>query len=74
MNEYLIKLMHCALLGYDIDMGIIYAIMTTQSGESVAQRRVGKNEKEKLGPLFFLIARFRYPRLPDLHSLLEQAK
>ncbi|SAL99675.1 hypothetical protein [Absidia glauca] len=41
MNEYLIKLMHCALLGYDIDMGIIYAIMTTQSGESVAQRRVG---------------------------------
>jgi hypothetical protein len=47
MNEYLIKLMHCALLGYDIDMGIIYAIMTTQSGESVAQRRVGKKKMKK---------------------------
>ncbi|KAI8338209.1 Clathrin/coatomer adaptor, adaptin-like protein [Chlamydoabsidia padenii] len=41
MNEYLIKLIHCALLGYDIDVGIIYAIMATQSGENIAQRRVG---------------------------------
>jgi hypothetical protein len=28
-------------------MGIIYAIMTTQSGESVAQRRVGKKKMKK---------------------------
>jgi hypothetical protein len=70
MNEYLIKLMHCALLGYDIDMGLIYAIMTTQSGESVAQRRVGKKKMKKgLGRLSF--SPHHLTRIPDMHSLLE---
>ncbi|KAI8099471.1 armadillo-type protein [Halteromyces radiatus] len=41
MNEYLIELIHCSLLGYNVDMGLIYAIMTTQSGDTPAQRRVG---------------------------------
>ncbi|KAF7728307.1 hypothetical protein EC973_006248 [Apophysomyces ossiformis] len=41
MKDYLIRLIHCFILGYDVDFGIIYAIMMTQSGETPAQRRVG---------------------------------
>ena len=29
------------MLGHDVDFGIIYAIMATQSGETAAERRVG---------------------------------
>jgi hypothetical protein len=41
MKEYLIRLIHCHMMGYNVDFGLIYAIMSTQSGESVADRRVG---------------------------------
>jgi hypothetical protein len=29
------------MMGYNVDFGLIYAIMITQSGESIADRRVG---------------------------------
>ncbi|KAI8972729.1 armadillo-type protein [Pilobolus umbonatus] len=41
MRDYLIRLMHCYMLGYDIDFSVIYAIMATQSGENEYDRRVG---------------------------------
>ncbi|KAI9027171.1 armadillo-type protein [Phycomyces nitens] len=41
MKDYLICLVHCAMLGYSVEFGVIYAIMTTQSGETVGQRRTG---------------------------------
>ncbi|ORE09957.1 AP-4 complex subunit epsilon-1 [Rhizopus microsporus var. microsporus] len=41
MREYLIRLIHCFMLGYSVDFGIIYAIMATQSGESALDKRVG---------------------------------
>jgi hypothetical protein len=30
------------MLGYSVDFSIIYAIMTTQSGESALDKRIGK--------------------------------
>ncbi|KAL0093174.1 armadillo-type protein [Phycomyces blakesleeanus] len=41
MKDYLICLVHCAMLGYSVEFGVIYAIMTTQSGETLGQRRTG---------------------------------
>ncbi|KAI8139301.1 Clathrin/coatomer adaptor, adaptin-like protein [Fennellomyces sp. T-0311] len=41
MRDYLIRLIHCFMLGHDVDFGIIYAIMASQSGENAAERRVG---------------------------------
>ncbi|KAI8084415.1 Clathrin/coatomer adaptor, adaptin-like protein [Gilbertella persicaria] len=41
MKEYLIRLVHCFMLGYKVDFGMIYAIMASQSGETVMDRRVG---------------------------------
>ncbi|KAI7863582.1 AP-4 complex subunit epsilon-1 [Spinellus fusiger] len=41
MKDYLVCLMHCAMLGYSVDFGVIYAMMATQSGETVEQRRIG---------------------------------
>ncbi|KAI8366016.1 armadillo-type protein [Radiomyces spectabilis] len=41
MKDYLIRLIHAFMLGYNVDFGVIYAIMTTQSGETALQRRVG---------------------------------
>ncbi|KAG2178329.1 hypothetical protein INT44_001479 [Umbelopsis vinacea] len=41
VKEYLIRLIHCHMMGYNVDFGLIYAIMITQSGESIADRRVG---------------------------------
>ncbi|KAI8991801.1 armadillo-type protein [Mycotypha africana] len=46
MKEYLIRLIHCHMLGYDVDFSIIYAIMATQSGETEIDRRVGKLSHE----------------------------
>ena len=42
MKDYLIRLIHCFMLGHNVDFGVIYAIMTSQSGETAAERRVGK--------------------------------
>ncbi|KAG1044164.1 hypothetical protein G6F43_011497 [Rhizopus delemar] len=41
MKEYLTRLIHCFMLGYSVDFSIIYAIMTTQSGESALDKRIG---------------------------------
>ncbi|KAL0145103.1 armadillo-type protein [Mucor lusitanicus] len=41
MRDYLIRLMHCYMLGYDVEFSIIYAIMASQSGETALDRRVG---------------------------------
>ncbi|KAI9488046.1 adaptin N terminal region-domain-containing protein [Zychaea mexicana] len=41
MKDYLIRLIHCFMLGHNVDFGIIYAIMASQSGETAAERRVG---------------------------------
>ncbi|KAL7327978.1 hypothetical protein PS15p_206325 [Mucor circinelloides] len=41
MRDYLIRLMHCYMLGYNVDFSIIYAIMASQSGETALDRRVG---------------------------------
>jgi hypothetical protein len=41
MKEYLIRLIHARMMGYNVDFGLIYAIMITQSGETAADRRVG---------------------------------
>ncbi|CEG73404.1 hypothetical protein RMATCC62417_08795 [Rhizopus microsporus] len=41
MREYLIRLIHCFMLGYSVDFGVIYAIMATQSGENALDKRVG---------------------------------
>ncbi|KAG2226457.1 hypothetical protein INT45_014201 [Circinella minor] len=41
MKDYLIRLIHCFILGHNIDFGIIYAIMASQSGETAIERRVG---------------------------------
>ncbi|KAI9276705.1 armadillo-type protein [Phascolomyces articulosus] len=41
MKDYLIRLIHCFMLGHDVDFGIIYAIMASQSGETATERRVG---------------------------------
>lgn len=48
MKDYLIRLIHCFMLGYNVDFGVIYAIMASQSGETVAQRRVGKTRPQYL--------------------------
>ncbi|GAA5812472.1 hypothetical protein MFLAVUS_005928 [Mucor flavus] len=41
MRDYLIRLMHCYMLGYAVDFSIIYAIMASQSGETASDRRAG---------------------------------
>ncbi|GAN02987.1 conserved hypothetical protein [Mucor ambiguus] len=41
MRDYLIRLLHCYMLGYDVEFSIIYAIMASQSGETALDRRVG---------------------------------
>ncbi|KAI9482897.1 MAG: adaptin N terminal region-domain-containing protein [Benjaminiella poitrasii] len=41
MKDYIIRLIHCYMLGYKVNFGIIYAIMATQSGETEMDRRVG---------------------------------
>ncbi|CAO3612984.1 unnamed protein product [Mucor fragilis] len=41
MKDYLIRLMHCYMLGYDVEFSIIYAIMASQSGDTALDRRVG---------------------------------
>ncbi|KAI7896890.1 armadillo-type protein [Mucor mucedo] len=41
MRDYLTRLIHCYMLGYSVDFSIIYAIMASQSGESVMDKRVG---------------------------------
>ncbi|CAO3650886.1 unnamed protein product [Mucor hiemalis] len=41
MRDYLIRLIHCFMLGYKVDFSIIYAIMASQSGEKAGDRRVG---------------------------------
>ena len=41
MKDYLIRLVHCYMLGYNVDFSMIYAIMATQSGETAIERRVG---------------------------------
>ncbi|KAG2228780.1 hypothetical protein INT48_000914 [Thamnidium elegans] len=41
MRDYLIRLMHCYMLGYAVDFSIIYAIMASQSGEIASDRRAG---------------------------------
>lgn len=42
MRDYLIRLIHCYMLGYKVDFSIIYAIMASQSGETAGDKRVGK--------------------------------
>lgn len=46
MKDYLVRLMHCFILGYNVDFSVIYAIMATQSGETAIDRRVGKERQE----------------------------
>lgn len=46
MRDYLIRLMHCYMLGYAVDFSIIYAIMASQSGETASDRRAGKKKKK----------------------------
>ncbi|ORZ03708.1 armadillo-type protein [Syncephalastrum racemosum] len=41
MKDYMIRLIHVFMLGYDVSFGTIYAIMATQSGETALDRRVG---------------------------------
>lgn len=41
MRDYLIRLIHCYMLGYEVDFSIIYAIMASQSGEKAGDKRVG---------------------------------
>jgi hypothetical protein len=41
MKDYMIRLIHCFMLGYKVDFSIIYAIMASQSGETAIDRRVG---------------------------------
>ncbi|KAI8889883.1 ARM repeat-containing protein [Backusella circina FSU 941] len=41
MKDYLIRLIHCYMLGYQVDFGIIYAIMASQSGDTALDRKVG---------------------------------
>ncbi|KAG2207837.1 hypothetical protein INT46_007003 [Mucor plumbeus] len=41
MRDYIIRLMHCFMLGYTVDFSIIYAIMASQSGDTALDRRVG---------------------------------
>lgn len=41
MRDYMIRLIHCYMLGYSVDFSIIYAIMASQSGETVGDKRVG---------------------------------
>ena len=41
MRDYLIRLIHCYMLGYKVDFSIIYAIMASQSSETPNDKRVG---------------------------------
>ncbi|KAG2185751.1 hypothetical protein INT43_002186 [Umbelopsis isabellina] len=41
MKQYLMRLIHAHMMGYNVDFGLIYAIMITQSGETAVDRRVG---------------------------------
>lgn len=43
MSDYLVRLIHAFMLGYDVRFGTIYAIMATQSGESALDRRIGRS-------------------------------
>jgi hypothetical protein len=44
MKDYMIRLIHCFMLGYNVDFSVIYAIMASQSGETAMDRRVGNVE------------------------------
>lgn len=41
MRDYLTRLIHCYMLGYTVDFSIIYAIMASQSSDTVGDKRVG---------------------------------
>ncbi|CEP10222.1 hypothetical protein [Parasitella parasitica] len=41
MRDYITRLIHCFMLGYNVEFGIIYAIMASQSGDTALDRRVG---------------------------------
>ncbi|ORX52788.1 ARM repeat-containing protein [Hesseltinella vesiculosa] len=41
MKEALTQVIHCYMLGYNVDFSLIHAIMMTQSGETLDQRRLG---------------------------------
>lgn len=45
MRDYLIRLIHCYMLGYKVDFSIIYAIMASQSGETPGDKRAGMQNK-----------------------------
>lgn len=41
MNDFFMRLIYCHMLGYEVDFGTIYAIMSSRSAETRAQRQVG---------------------------------
>ncbi|KAI8061654.1 armadillo-type protein [Gongronella butleri] len=41
MKEALVQVIHCLMLGYNVDFSLIHAIMIAQSGDSLDQRRTG---------------------------------
>lgn len=41
MNDFFMRLIYCHMLGYNVDFGTIYAIMSSRSAETRAQRQVG---------------------------------
>ena len=48
MKEYMVRLVYCDMLGYDISFAYIHAVKLAQQG-ALLEKRVGKSVTERWG-------------------------